>query len=63
MLENLRKANSIGLVFHNKGRPIANYYKAWHKACKDTSSEFPMIFAVLLSATSSARAFQNTLPC
>jgi integrase len=52
MLENLRKANSIGLVFHNKGRPIANYYKAWHKACKErTSSEFPTIFAGLLSAT------------
>ena len=35
MLRDLRKVNSIGLVFHNKGRPIANYYKAWHKACKE----------------------------
>jgi integrase len=24
----------IPLVFHNSGRPIANYYKAWHRACR-----------------------------
>ena len=24
----------IGLVFHNQGEPIANYYKAWHRACR-----------------------------
>jgi len=23
----------IPLVFHNNGRPIVNYYKAWHRAC------------------------------
>ena len=25
----------IQLVFHNEGRPIVNYYKAWHKACRE----------------------------
>ena len=24
----------IPLVFHNNGRPIVNYYKAWHRACR-----------------------------
>jgi integrase len=24
----------VPLVFHNKGEPIRNYYKAWHKACR-----------------------------
>jgi integrase len=24
----------VPLVFHNSGRPIANYYKAWHRACR-----------------------------
>ena len=24
----------IPLVFHNDGRPIVNYYKAWHRACR-----------------------------
>jgi len=24
----------VPLVFHNEGRPIRNYYKAWHKACR-----------------------------
>ena len=26
-------------MFHNKGRPIANYYKAWHKACNEADVE------------------------
>ena len=25
----------IQLVFHNEGRPIVNYYKAWQKACRE----------------------------
>ncbi len=25
----------IPLVFHNSGKPISNYYKAWHRACRD----------------------------
>jgi len=25
----------IPLVFHNEGEPICNYYKAWHKACRE----------------------------
>jgi len=25
----------IPLVFHNGGQPICNYYKAWHKACRE----------------------------
>jgi len=25
----------IPLVFHNAGQPICNYYKAWHKACRE----------------------------
>jgi len=25
----------IPAVFHNEGRPIVNYYKAWHKACRE----------------------------
>jgi len=29
-----RTGQIIPLVFHNEGRPIANYYKAWHAACK-----------------------------
>ena len=29
-----RPRKIIGLVFHNRGRPIVNYYKAWHKACR-----------------------------
>ena len=24
----------VPLVFHNEGKPIRNYYKAWHKACR-----------------------------
>jgi integrase len=24
----------VPLVFHNQGKPIRNYYKAWHKACR-----------------------------
>jgi integrase len=24
----------LPLVFHNRGRPIVNYYKAWHAACR-----------------------------
>ena len=24
----------VPLVFHNQGKPIRNYYKAWHKACQ-----------------------------
>ena len=39
MLEKLHSKNNIGLVFHNEGRRIANYYKAWHKACKDAKVE------------------------
>ena len=34
LLSSIKKPD-IGLVFHNSGKPIANYYKAWHKACKD----------------------------
>jgi integrase len=29
-----RTGQIIPLVFHNEGRPIVNYYKAWHAACK-----------------------------
>lgn len=39
MLNKLWQPDSIGLVFHNHGRPIANYYKAWHKACTDAKIE------------------------
>ena len=28
------KGQLIQLVFHNKGEPIVNYYKAWHRACR-----------------------------
>jgi integrase len=28
------KGQLIQLVFHNDGKPIANYYKAWHRACR-----------------------------
>jgi integrase len=29
-----RTGQIIPLVFHNEGRPIVNYYKAWHAACR-----------------------------
>jgi integrase len=29
-----RTGQIIPLVFHNEGRPIVNYYKAWHGACQ-----------------------------
>ena len=39
MLNELCQQDSIGLVLHKHGRPIANYYKAWHKACTDAKIE------------------------
>ena len=29
-----RMGQIVPLVFHREGRPIVNYYKAWHAACK-----------------------------
>jgi len=30
-----RTGQIVPLVFHNEGRRIVNYYKAWHKACRE----------------------------
>jgi len=36
LVEERKKLKQIGgLVFHHNGRPIVNYYKAWHKACRE----------------------------
>jgi integrase len=29
----MKSGRIISHVFHHRGRPIVNYYKAWHKAC------------------------------
>jgi integrase len=41
-----RGGQIINLVFHNRGRRIANYYKAWYKACHEAkiSAKIPHDF-------------------
>jgi hypothetical protein len=46
-----RAGQIIPLVFHKEGRPIVNYYKAWHAACKRAAAGFTTPLSTFYGST------------